>query len=112
MPTIPTDSSEQAGVTSAAQVNCHHQGCSLQSGRPGMEAINTAGGSEASPEQGDQSRPGDDGQVQQSSGKFVAMGQAQSQARESRSGSGLVEVNRVRHSPVIARQVYNDNNKH
>lgn len=77
-----------------------------------MKAINTAGGSEASPEQGDQSRPGDDGQVQQSSGKFVAMGQAQSQARESGSGSGLVEVNRVRHSPVIARQVYNDNNKH
>lgn len=66
-------------------------------------------GAEASPEQGDQSRPGDDGQVQQSSGKFVAMGQAQSQARESRSGSGLGKVNRVRHGPVIARQVCKDN---
>lgn len=50
-----------------------------------------------------------------SSGKFVAMRQAQGQARELtcrlRSGLGLVKVNRVRHSPVIAGQVYNENNK-
>lgn len=105
MPTTPTDSSEQAGVTSAAQVKCpsRAQLCSGLQLLPAewearSEGSDTAAGVEASPEQGDESRAGDDGStiIRQIGGNGASPKPSQRVKIRVRSGEG----EQVRHSPV------------